>query len=291
MLPDPAPFQLPPEHIIEVDGDHLAAITLPDDGMAVPIRVMCEALDLDTATQVDNINNDPVLVRGVRMVSVTISGRVRTVPALIHTMIPFWLAKIPANQVRADRRPKLIRYQEEIANILSQLFYGTDALAVADSSDPAIMALRQRMTDLLCEVRVARELLLAAQQQFMSQLSGQQEQLATQQQSLTALTEIVTELQDIIPVLPAQAAYIQRAIKQLAHRASQQRSRSARGQQSEDNLYQLLFGQFKADFNLPRYDALPSRRYGDALAWLQLQAATLLPDDSAALPPHQDQLL
>jgi hypothetical protein len=60
---------------------------------------------------------------------------------------------------------------------------------------------------------------------------------------------------------------------------------------TEENLYQLLFGQFKATFRLPWYDALPARRYEEALTWLKERAAEFLPDDPNALPPHQEQLL
>ena len=88
-----------------------------------------------------------------------------------------------------------------------------------------------------------------------------------------------------------QASYIQRAIKRLAQRAARRRTRSPGYPHSEDNLYQLLFGQFKAHFDIPRYDALPMKKYDQALAWLEAKAAELLPDDPDALPPRQEALL
>jgi len=80
-------------------------------------------------------------------------------------------------------------------------------------------------------------------------------------------------------------------MKHLAHRASRRRTKAGQTGQTEENLYQLLFGQFKATFRLPRYDALPARRYEEALRWLKERAAEFLPDDPNALPPHQEQLL
>jgi hypothetical protein len=285
------PFEAPREALVEFDGDRLIAVVLEDDGVAVPLRMMCESLELDPAVQVDNIRAHPVLSRGLRMVNVTLGGRVRSVAALIHTMIPYWLATIPPNMVKDTSREKLTRYQAEVANVLAQLFYGTDAIPTEVSSDPNVAALQQRMRGLLHEVRLAREALLAAQHQYTEQLETQQQQLREQQQQLTTLTDIVTELQNIIPVSPEQAAYLQRAMKHLAHRAYQRRAQQGRPQQTEDNLYQLLFGQFKVTFRLPRYDALPARRYEEALRWLREQAAVLVPNDPQALPPHQETLL
>ncbi len=237
MSQPPPPFDAPREEIVEFDGDQLIAIVLDGDGVAVPLRVMCESLDLDTATQIENIRAHPVLSRGIRMVNVTIGGRVRSVAALIHTMIPYWLAIIPPNMVKATSRDKL-------------------------------------------------EALLAAQQQYLQQFETHQQQLVEQQQQITDLAEIVTELQNIIPIGPEQGA-----MKHLARRTTQLRRKAGQTGQTEENLYQLLFGQFKAKFRLPRYDALPARRYEEALTWLKERAAELLPDDPNALPPHQEQLL
>jgi hypothetical protein len=56
-------------------------------------------------------------------------------------------------------------------------------------------------------------------------------------------------------------------------------------------MYELLFAQFKMNMGIPRYDALPASKYDLALAWLRSKAQELLPDDTDALPPLQEQLL
>jgi hypothetical protein len=57
----------------------------------------------------------------------------------------------------------------------------------------------------------------------------------------------------------------------------------------------LVFGKFFAEFTLalgtPRYDALPARKFDEAVAWLKQRAAELLPGDDSALPPRQERLL
>jgi hypothetical protein len=276
------PLQQPRHEIVEFQGDRLIAVVLEGDGVAVPVRMMCESIGLDTETQVAQLRAHPVLSAGLRIVNVAISGRVRSVVALIHHRIPFWLATISPHLVNDQTRPKLIRYQEELADILARLFYGEATGQAVVSAHPEIAALQRQLDATVLDLRRLREAIIAEQQRLNTSVQDTQQQL-------TSLSEIVTELETVIPASPSQAEYIQRTINRLAKRLYQRRGKDNR--QTEDNLYQLLFGQFKVDMRIPRYDALPRRDYNKAMSWLQEKAATLLPDDPDALPPHQEQLL
>lgn len=278
------PFQPPREEVVEFDGDRLVAVILEGDGVVTPVRLLCESIGLDTDVQMANIREHPVISTGLRIVNISGERGVRSVAALLHTMIPYWLATIPPTQVNEVSRPKLVRYQREVANVLARLFYGDDAVPDAPAADPAVAALQKRMQDALREVRIARDALLLSQQQYSAQFGEQQRQIEN-------LAEIVGELQEYIPVGPAQAEYIQRSIKHLARRVYQQRKASGKIDQSESHFYEMLFGRFKLEFKLPRYDALPRKRYDEALSWLVNRAAELLSGDPDALPPRQESLL
>lgn len=274
------PFRPPRTEVVSVADDQLLAVVLDGDGVAVPIRLLCDNLGLsDAQAQVTALREHPVYSAGMRMVNVRVGNRVQSVAALLHTYIPAWLNSISPNRVNAATRPKLIRYQTEIVDILAQIYLGLSTPAQVMSSDPTVLALQQQQQALYTELRALRE-----------QLRSTQQQSDVQSQQLADVTEIVAELQDVIAIGPKEAAYIQAAIKRIAQRATQRKTMQT-GRQSEENLYQLIFGQFKAAFAIPRYDALPRRRYNDALAWLTTRAAELLPDDADALPPHQERLI
>jgi hypothetical protein len=278
------PFKPPREEIVDFDGDRLIAVVIEDDGVVTPVRLLCESIGLDVDVQMANIREHPVLATGLRVVNVSGKRGMRSVAAILHTMIPYWLATIPPNQVNEASRPKLVRYQREVANVLARLFYSGDAVPEVPAADPTVVALQRRMQDALREVRIARDALLFSQQQYTAQIGEQQRQIES-------LADIVGELQEYIPVGPAQAEYIQRSIKHLARRVYQQRTASGATDHSESHFYELLFGRFKLEFRLPRYDALPRKRYEEALAWLQSRAAELLPGDPDSLPPRQEPLL
>jgi hypothetical protein len=281
----PGPFTPPRHELIDFHGDQLVAVVLEGDGVAIPLRLLCERIGLDTDAQAERLRSHAVLAGGLRVVNVEISGRVRSVMAIIHTKLPFWLATISPEQVNDETRPKLIQYQTELADILARLFYGELATPAPLSSDPAIAALQQQFYAALSEMRRVREAIIDEQRRT-------NQAVTETQQRLTSLTEIVSELRTLLPVSPKQAEYIQRAIKRLATRLHKQRQASDTGyRQTEDNLYQLLFGQFKVEMGIPRYDALPIDKYDTAIAWIERKAAELLPGDPDAVAPRQETLL
>jgi hypothetical protein len=285
MSDSPGPLTPPRHELIDFHGDQLVAVVLEGDGVAIPFRLLCERIGLDTDAQAEKLRTHAVLAAGLRVVNVEIGGRVRSVMAIIHTKLPFWLATISPEQVNDETRPKLIQYQTELADILVRLFYGEPAPATPLSADPTIAALQQQFHAALSEMRRIRETIIDEQQRT-------NRAVADTQQRLTSLTEIVTELRTFLPVSPKQAEYIQRAIKRLATRLHKKRQANEAGYgQTEDNLYQLLFGQFKVEMHIPRYDALPIDKYDAAVAWIERKAAELLPGDPDAVAPRQETFL
>jgi hypothetical protein len=278
----PGPL-IPPRHeLIDFHGDQLIALCLKMTEWRS--RCGCSASGLALIRTLRP--NDCAIMRcsprdcGLSMSR--IGGRVRSVMAIIHTKLPFWLATISPEQVNDETRPKLIQYQTELADMLARLFYGEPATPAPLSADPAIAALQQQFQAALSEMRRAREAIIEEQRRT-------NQSVADTQQHLTSLTEIVTELRTFLPVSPKQAEYVQRAIKRIATRLyKQRRSSNPDSRQTEDNLYPLLFGQFKVEMGIPRYDTLPIDKYDAAIAWIERKAAELLPDAPDAVAPRQE---
>lgn len=270
------PFSRPRSEIIEFEGDQLVAVILEGDGVAVPIRLLCDALGLDTEGQVARLREHEVLSQGLRVVNVRLGDRVRSVVALLHTMIPFYLATISPHQVAETVRPKLVRYQQELVVILSRIFYGEDPHKPQPlSSNPEIAALQRRIDAALRELYLVREAYLTAQQHTTERMDAMAQQLTT-------ISEIVGDLQQAARISAAQAEYLSRAIKRIAVRYQKKTGR---------DIFGKLFAQFTIDLGTPRYDALPTTKYQDALGWLRQKADELLPNDADALPPTQETLL
>lgn len=260
---------------VTFDGDQLVAVILEGDGAALPVRAACQALGLDPRYQLQRLREHDVLVAGLREVRMPQGGKLQAVVAILSRYIPFWLATVTPSQVSEAMRPKLVRYQTELVDLLNRL-YGEELTPTRPASpDQAVAAIERRLDDLIVEMRLTRELL-------REQRAGNSAQNAR----LDAIETVVDDLQQQIlqhtVVTPAQQEAIKRAIKRIAIRY-QQRTGSER--------YALLFAQFCKAMGTPRYDALPAHKYEQALDWIEAQARALLPDDPDAMPPRQERLL
>lgn len=271
------------EHLQFVD-DALVAVVLDGEGVAIPVRVVCSALGLDTDSQSARLRDHDVLAQGLRIVRIPIDGRMRAVVAILHTHVAFWLASIPPNVVAEAVRPKLIRYQQELVVVLHALYGPNLALASPAAGDPlhvpAVAAIEAQLA-------VTQRELLTLRTALLDLLRAQHDtdsHVATLETRVEGVADLVSELRQIAKISAAQAEYLQRALKRLAQRVQRKTG-------TERNMYALLFAQFKMAMGIPRYDALPMQQYDRTLAWLQATAADQLPDDPDALPPMQERLL
>jgi hypothetical protein len=275
---------------VEFEGDRLTAIILEGEGVAVPVREYCNALGLDVDSQSTRLREHEVLSRGLRVVRVRVNNRMRSVVAILHKYVPFWLATITPGLVKEEVRGKLVRYQIEVAEILAGIYSGPADVKAQSGDDVAHDPLRQRLADAIREVRLARDALLesrqqslAAQQQLVQhveeRLEGQDLRFDTMEGIINALRE---QIATHTTITGPQQEHLSRSIRHLAQRYQRKTGQA---------IYDRLFAQFRIDMGTPRYDALPAGRYDDALAWLRQRAADLLPDDPDALPPQQEALL
>jgi hypothetical protein len=279
--------QFPPAPIyrdIEFDDDRLPAAIVVGDGVLLPIRSVCQVLGLDPKTQVDYLRSHPVFVAGLREIRITIDNRLRTVAAIHHEYLAFWLANIHPHEVAEHLRDKLKRYQEELVGILNALYGpqlapalppGTSDALVPTGTDSVLVALHARINELAVELRLAME----AEQQHRRETTQNTE-------AITALHDIVGDLQqqiaEHIPITPAQQEAIARGVRGLAQRYKKKTGKELFGQ---------LFAELCRSLGAPSYDKIPSGKYEQALDWLEQKARQLFPDDPDAAPPRQERLL
>lgn len=278
-----------PYREIQFDGDQIVAVLLEGEGTAVPVRVICQALGLDVASQSERIQAHEVLARGLRVVRVRQGSQLRPVAALLHRYIPFWLATISPHQVAEAVRPKLVRYQTELVDVLAALYSNEWRPEAPAAADPAVAALQQALAQALIDLRLTREALLAIQQQQVSQdqqLSEHQERLEGHDTQIARVEGMVDEVMEQLAthttITGPQQEVISRAIRQLAVRYQKR---------TGTEIFGKLFGEFCLHFGTPKYGLLPAGKYREAMAWVRARAEALLPDDPEAQPPIQEAML
>ena len=109
----------------EVDfyDDELVAIRANDGQIYVSIRHMCNSLGLDDRSQRRRIQDHKVLAKGYASgVIMTPEGVRRTSSLLRVDLVPLWLSGVDTGRVKDEVRPKLEKYQEEVAKVLWEAF-------------------------------------------------------------------------------------------------------------------------------------------------------------------------
>jgi P22_AR N-terminal domain len=278
-----------PYREIQFDGDQILTVRLEHEGVAVPVRMMCQVLRLDVTSQSERLQAHEVLSRGLRIVRVRQGGQLRSVVALLHRYIPFWLATISPHQVGEDVQPKLVRYQTELVDVLAAIYGGNWQPAPPTSADPAVAALQQALAQALTDLRLTREALLAIQQEQQEQgqqIVDHQEHLGIHDSQIAQFEGMMDDVMERFAthttITGPQQEALSRAIRHLAARYKKRTGKEIFGK---------LFGEFCMHFGTPKYGLLPSGKYEEAIAWVQARAAELLPDDPDAQPPMQEALL
>lgn len=269
--------------------DRLVAVVLDGEGVAVPVREICHTLGLDLDAQSERLREHEVLARGLRVVRIRVGDRMRPIVAILHKYIPFWLATISPNMVADDVRPKLVRYQIELVDVLAAI-YGMEQQPLTPATTDSLTAVvHTRLSEALAEVRLAREAYLAAQQQLQEHVTRHEQmdqRVEDHEGRLLAVEGLVDDLQAQMAghttITAAQQEVIKRAIQQLSNRYKKR---------TGEEVFGLLFYHFCKDLGTPKYALLRADRYNDALDWLRRKAQEYLPDDPDALPPLQESLL
>lgn len=152
--------------------------------------------------------------------------RVQSVLAISRRYLAFWLATITPNLVADDIRPKLVRYQEELVDLLDALYGEGSTQPTTAPGEPSLTTLSQRLSAIIAEMRVTREALLASQRRTDEKIAEQDVRLSTVEgllnERLTTLAGQLDETQqrllDQVKITAAQQSVIRLAIEQLGKR-------------------------------------------------------------------------
>lgn len=93
------------------------------EGGYIPVKPICEALDIDYSSQIKRIDRDPILSPTmVAMTTVARDGKKRSMLSLPFGYVFGWLFSIDASRVAEEVKPGLIKYQIECYQALLRHF-------------------------------------------------------------------------------------------------------------------------------------------------------------------------
>lgn len=243
---------------VEFYGDELIAIRADDGHVYVSIRHLCDALGLDRTAQVRRIKRHRILEKGIRggaiMAPPGSGGGTQQANLLRVDLVPLWLTGLDTGRVKDEVRPKMEKYQEEVAKVLWEAFQEGRL-----TTDTSFEELLQEDTPATQAYKMIAAMMQLARQQVMleARLNSQSIQIENHEQRLEY---IETQLGDQSRAISeSQAMQISQAVKAIGMVWSKQEKR---------NLYGAVYGRLYEEFEIAAYRQLPARRFKEAMAWL-----------------------
>lgn len=238
-------------------GDELIAVKAADGNIYVSVRHLCRALGLAQRGQVLRIKRQPILEQGYKggIMMITPGGQ-QPFGVLRVDLVPLWLAGIDTGRVNETVRPKLERYQEEVARVLWEAFTAGQLTA-----DPTFSDLLKQDTPAVQAYKAALAIIDLARGQILleAQVNDNTRRLEAIEAQLSDPGRAITQ---------DQASQLSQAVKAVAH---------AMGGQGKH--YQGVYGEMYRKFGLSSYKMLPAGRFQEAMNWLTEWYRTLTGKD------------
>jgi hypothetical protein len=239
---------------IEFYGDEILAVQDPLMGrIYVPFARLCDNIGIDRGSQVERLREHEVLKDGLITLKLHTAGGIQDTQCLRLDLVPFWLAGINTNRVKAEVQEKLVLYQRECAAILWDSFRppgqpSSVALTTPNALSPAAQAYEMAMAI----ATIARQQMnLEAQVVDIAATVGEHAARMTALELKLAPKNAITE---------AQAAELSQAVKFVAREL---------GEITRRNEYGGVYGQLYRKFGIISYRNLPVDQFNEAMEWLR----------------------
>ncbi len=115
----PTPLQ---QRIVPFYSDELVAVQRPDGTIFMLFSRLCENLGLERSSQTRRVQRHAVLSKGLMALDIQTPGGVQSLQCLKLSLLPLWLSGVQASRIKSELQAQLIRYQEEVADVLWQAF-------------------------------------------------------------------------------------------------------------------------------------------------------------------------
>ena len=266
------------QHLVPFYGDELVAVQQEDGTICILFGRLCENLGLDRRGQVRRTQRHSVLDKGLLSLEVQTAGGPQTLQCLKLSLLPLWLSGVQARRVKPELQEKLVRYQEEAADVLWQAFkpqiLAADTAVVSVDDSQAVQQLQQIAEMGRAITRMAEQQIeLQRQQQALTQrMDGAARVIRGVQQDVQGLQGHLTDVEVRLGVLedrlhPAasvtdeQATQVSNQVKALAELLS--------GTEHGKNHYQGIFAELYRRFGVSSYKLIRQDQYTAVLRFLE----------------------
>lgn len=253
------------QRVVPFEGDELIGVQNDDSTIyAVFVRI-CDNLTLTREGQVRRVRSHEVLSAGFVTLTVETKGGPQQMQCIRLSLVPLWLTTIQANRIKdAGVREKLVRYQQEAAEVLWQPFRGQ--IIVEPGSDELPTSTDTELAQLQQIVELGRAIMRMAEEQIEQRrrmdvaarvVKGMRTELTDVQVRLGVLEEQVTPSGYIGDT---QAADVSSRVKALAELLTIR--------DPSKNHYQGIYSELYRRFNVSGYKLIRREQFAGVIAFL-----------------------
>ena len=107
---------------------------LPDKRIIATMQSLCDAVQVDRASQVRRIRSHLLLSKQLLLVPIATSGGWQQMDVLVSWAIPIWLSNIHLKRLAPEKQQLVLAFQETIVDDLHRYFAELDAREVAQQT-------------------------------------------------------------------------------------------------------------------------------------------------------------
>lgn len=277
-MPDPLE-----QHSVPFYDDELVAIEHDDGTIFVLFTRLCDNLGLDRRSQARRTQRHAVLDKGLVTLEVQTAGGPQQLQCLKLSLLPLWLSGLQTRRVKEEIQEKLIRYQEEAADVLWRAFKPQilhEETAIVSVNDSQALQQLQHIAEM------GRAITRMAEQQI--ELQRQQSALANR---MDAAAHVIKHVQSDIAnvavrlgvledqlhpaayVSDAQATEVSNQVKALAELLT--------GKDGTKNHYQGIFAELYRRFGVSSYKLIRVKHYASVIEFLESWRDRVVPEGAS----------
>jgi P22_AR N-terminal domain/ORF6C domain len=220
----------------------------------VPVRRICEALEIDPSSQYRRLKDDEVTAEKLLQLEIETEGGKQETNCLEARRLPYWLGGIDASRIKdEDKRKKIVAFKKDMADVLWATYRSyilpDDLLAETDSRLPQA---EQEYLQLMADAEQLRQAIKDGE----DHRKAIEEQVGDLQNRMGRL-EATLVLDNYIN--EAQQARFRRMVGALGTVLN------AKGQKSA---YRDVYRAVYKNFQVPKYSMLTTRQWPDVIKFL-----------------------
>ena len=144
---------------VEFNGVNLTGIKTQDGKIYIVVKTFCEALGIDSSSQLKRIKRDDFFDEGVVIMTIPSESGKQETTLLELDFLPMWLTGIRSDRCKEEIRPYLKEFKLKAKDILADAFFGKRELLLPEQNQERYEPELNEIEDRAARIRKNRDII------------------------------------------------------------------------------------------------------------------------------------